>query len=114
MGGGRPDAGRSGAGAAGGGLSGMTSASTWFKRYLLPGFVFQVAVIAGRYATGRALVEIFLPAGSSGGLMVMVVRMVGGSVVGVDSLGSARVVPSHDYPQHFQVSLGRGRVLIEL
>src|SRR3546814_14665675 len=65
--GGRPDAGRSGAGAAGGGLPGMTSASTWFQRYLLPGFVFQAAVIAGRYATGREQVEFFLPAGPGGG-----------------------------------------------
>src|SRR3546814_9756440 len=64
--GGRPDAGRSGAGAAGGGLPGMTSASTWFQRYLLPGFVFQAAVIAGGYATGRELVEFFLPAGPWG------------------------------------------------
>ncbi|MCD9004846.1 hypothetical protein LDO31_01080 [Luteimonas sp. XNQY3] len=41
----------------------MTSRASWFQRYLLPGFVFQAAVIAGGYATGRALVEFFLPAG---------------------------------------------------
>ncbi len=31
----------------------------WFRRYLLPGFVFEAAVIAGGYATGRELVEFF-------------------------------------------------------
>jgi hypothetical protein len=28
----------------------------FFRRYLLPGFVFESAVIAGGYATGRELV----------------------------------------------------------
>jgi uncharacterized membrane protein YkvI len=35
--------------------------SDFFRRYLLPGFVFESAVIAGGYATGRELVEFFLP-----------------------------------------------------
>ena len=39
----------------------------FFKRYLLPGFVFEAAVIGGGYATGRELVEFFLPAGPLGG-----------------------------------------------
>ena len=33
----------------------------FFRRYLLPGFVFEAAVIGGGYATGRELVEFFLP-----------------------------------------------------
>mgnify|MGYP001415174714 CR=1 FL=1 len=33
----------------------MNGASGWFQRYLLPGCVFQAAVIAGGYATGREL-----------------------------------------------------------
>ena len=37
--------------------------SDFFRRYLLPGFVFEAAVIGGGYATGRELVEFFLPAG---------------------------------------------------
>ena len=33
----------------------MNAPSTWFQRYLLPGFVFQVAVIAGGYAYDNIL-----------------------------------------------------------
>ena len=33
--------------------------SSWFQRYLLPGFVFQSVIIAGGYGTGRELVEFF-------------------------------------------------------
>ena len=47
----------------------------FFKRYLLPGFVFEAAVIGGGYATGRELVEFFLPAGAWGGLLGMAVSM---------------------------------------
>ena len=36
-----------------------TSQSSWFQRYLLPGFVFQSVIIAGGYGTGRELVEFF-------------------------------------------------------
>ena len=31
-----------------------------FKKYFLPGFVFQSMVIGGGYGTGRELVEFFL------------------------------------------------------
>jgi uncharacterized membrane protein YkvI len=45
--------------------------SSWFQRYLLPGFAFKAVVIGGGYATGRELAEFFLPAGPRGGLMGM-------------------------------------------
>ena len=35
----------------------------FFQTYLRPRFVFEAAVIGGGYATGRELVEFFLPAG---------------------------------------------------
>ena len=31
--------------------------STWFQRFLLPGFAFKAVVIGGGYATGRELAE---------------------------------------------------------
>ncbi|MES2772187.1 MAG: type II secretion system protein, partial [Pseudomonadota bacterium] len=34
--------------------------STWFQRFLLPGFAFKAVVIGGGYATGRELAEYFL------------------------------------------------------
>ena len=74
--------------------------SDWFRRYLLPGFVFEAAVIAGGYATGRELVEFFLPAGPWGGLLGMLVdelercglRRGVAAVSGALGLGAAVVV----------------------
>ena len=39
--------------------------SGFFKKYLLPGFVFQSIVIGGGYGTGRELVEFFMTTGRS-------------------------------------------------
>ena len=33
---------------------------TWYKKYLLPGFIAQSVLIAGGYGTGRELVEYFV------------------------------------------------------
>ena len=41
----------------------------FFRKYLLPGFVFQSIVIGGGYGTGRELVEFFLKFGPLGGLL---------------------------------------------
>ena len=92
----------------------MTSNSTWFQRYLLPGFVFQAAVIAGGYATGRELVEFFLPAGPWGGLLGMAVSMLVWSAVLMVSFELARVARAYDYRSFFKVLLGRGWFLFEI
>jgi uncharacterized membrane protein YkvI len=92
----------------------MTAAPTWFQRYLLPGFVFQAAVIAGGYATGRELVEFFLPAGPWGGLLGMAVTMLIWSLVLMVSFELARVARSYDYRSFFKVLLGRGWFLFEI
>ncbi len=34
--------------------------NNWFQRYLLPGFIFQSAIIAGAYGSGRELAEFSL------------------------------------------------------
>jgi uncharacterized membrane protein YkvI len=92
----------------------MTAASTWFQRYLLPGFVFQAAVIAGGYATGRELVEFFLPAGPWGGLLGMVVSMLVWSAVLMVSFELARVARAYDYRSFFKLLLGRGWFVFEI
>ena len=43
-----------------------------FKKYFLPGFVFQSVVIGGGYGTGRELVEYFLKYGPVEGLLGLV------------------------------------------
>lgn len=92
----------------------MTAAATWFQRYLLPGFVFQAAVIAGGYATGRELVEFFVPAGPWGGLLGMGVSMLVWSAVLMASFELARVARAWDYRAFFKVLLGRGWFAFEI
>lgn len=92
----------------------MNGASGWFQRYLLPGCVFQAAVIAGGYATGRELVEFFLPAGPWGGLLGMAVTMLVWSVVLMLSFELARVARAYDYRAFFRVLLGRGWIAFEV
>ncbi|MGN7727237.1 YkvI family membrane protein [Luteimonas sp. 22616] len=92
----------------------MTAKSNWFQRYLLPGFVFQAAVIAGGYATGRELVEFFLPAGPWGGLLGMVVSMLVWSAVLMASFELARVARAYDYRSFFKLLLGRGWFVFEI
>ena len=94
--------------------SGMKAGSTWFQRYLLPGFVFQAAVIAGGYATGRELVEFFLPAGPWGGLLGMTVSMLLWSAVLMASFELARVARAYDYRSFFRLLLGRGWFAFEI
>jgi uncharacterized membrane protein YkvI len=88
--------------------------SDWFRRYLLPGFVFEAAVIAGGYATGRELVEFFLPAGPWGGLLGMLVSMLFWSAVLMISFELARRARTYDYRSFFKLLLGPGWILFEI
>ncbi len=92
----------------------MKQTSSWFQRYLLPGFVFQAAVIAGGYATGRELVEFFLPAGPWGGLLGMAVSMLVWSAVLMVSFELARIARAYDYRTFFRLLLGRGWFAFEI
>jgi uncharacterized membrane protein YkvI len=78
-----------------------------FKRYLLPGFVYQSVVIAGGYGTGRELAEFFLSRGPLGGLFAMAVATVIWSAVAASSFELARMYRSYDYRSFFQHLLGR-------
>lgn len=86
----------------------------FFKRYLLPGFVFEAAVIGGGYATGRELVEFFLPAGAWGGLLGMAVSMLLWSVVLMISFELARRARAYDYRSFFKLLLGPAWFLFEI
>jgi uncharacterized membrane protein YkvI len=85
----------------------------FFRRRLLPGFVFQGVVIGGGYATGRELIEFFAPAGPAGGLLGMGVSMAVFSAVLVATFELVRVTRAYDYRSFFRVLLGRGWVLFE-
>jgi len=45
--------------------------AAWFRRYVVPGLIFQGVVIGGGYGTGRELVEFFVRYGPLGGLLGM-------------------------------------------
>ena len=85
-----------------------------FRRWLLPGFVFQGVTIGGGYATGRELVEFFLPAGPWGGVLGMVVSMAVFSAVLAASFELVRLTRSYDYKSFFALLLGPGWVLFEV
>ncbi|NNM33496.1 MAG: hypothetical protein HKO53_10545, partial [Gemmatimonadetes bacterium] len=52
------------------------SQTSVFRRYFLPGFLFQSVVIAGGYGTGAELSEFFLTQGPMGGLLAIVAATV--------------------------------------
>lgn len=80
---------------------------SFFRRYLLPGFVFQSVVIAGGYGTGRELVEFFLLHGPRGGLLAMLlVSTVIWSATCAVSFDFARRFSTYDYRTFFQRLLG--------
>lgn len=85
-----------------------------WQRYFVPAFTFMCVVIGGGYATGRELVEFFMPAGPIGGLLGMGVTALVWSVIFALSLELARVTRSYDYRSFFQQLLGRGWILFEL
>jgi len=88
--------------------------TTFFRRYLLPGFVFQSVVVAGGYGTGRELVEFFLSQGPMGGLLGIGVTTLVFSAVCMASFEFARLHQAFDYRHFFQRLLGRGWVLFEM
>ncbi len=91
------------------------SAPGLFRRYLLPGFIFQSVVIAGGYGTGRELAEFFLGYGPKGGLLaMMLVSMTFWSLVCAVAFEFARTFQAYDYRPYCRHLLGRGRVISEI
>ncbi len=84
-----------------------------FRRYLLPGLVFQSVVIAGGYGTGRELVEFFLTQGPLGGLLAIGVTTAVFSAVCMVTFELARLWHTFDYRHFFMHLLGRGWWLFE-
>jgi len=92
----------------------MTARSSWFQRYLLPGFAFKAVVIGGGYATGRELAEFFLPSGPWGGILAMLLAMVIWSVACIVTFLFSRATDSRDYRTFFQNLLGPGWIVFEV
>jgi len=89
--------------------------SAVFRKYLLPGFVFQSVVIAGGYGTGRELVEYFLNFGPLGGLLGMfLVTTVLWSVILAITFEFSRKFQAYDYRTFFMKLIGRFWFLFEI
>jgi uncharacterized membrane protein YkvI len=89
------------------------SESSWFQRYLLPGFAFKAVVIGGGYATGRELAEFFLPSGPRGGLLAILLAMIIWSVVCAVTFSLAYATSSWNYRAFFKNLLGPFWVIFE-
>src|SRR5665648_25814 len=82
--------------------------SDTFKKYFVPGIVFQSVVIAGGYGTGRELVEFFLSFGTVGGFIAMIaISGVIWSLVCAATFEFARVFKAYDYRTFFTKLLGK-------
>lgn len=89
--------------------------SSWFKKYLVPGFIFQSVVIAGGYGTGREIVEFFLQYGPVGGMIaICTISFLMWAIVCAASFEFARVFKAYDYRSFFTKLLGKGWILFEI
>ena len=90
------------------------SRSSWFQRFLLPGFALKAVIIGGGYATGRELAEYFVPAGPWGGLAAMLLATLICTIVAAITFMLARALNAYDYRSFFQQLLGRGWIAFEI
>ncbi|MGN6690542.1 MAG: YkvI family membrane protein [Sphingopyxis sp.] len=87
--------------------------SSWFQRFLLPGFALKAVIIGGGYATGRELAEYFVPSGPWGGLAAMLLATGIWSIVAALTFALARKLGAYDYRAFFNGLLGPGWVAFE-
>jgi uncharacterized membrane protein YkvI len=88
--------------------------SSWFQRFLLPGFAMKAVIIGGGYATGRELAEYFLPSGPWGGLAGMVLAMLLWSAIAATTFAYARLAGALDYRAFFADLLGPAWIAFEI
>lgn len=89
------------------------SGSSWFQRFLLPGFALKAVIIGGGYATGRELAEYFVPSGPWGGLAAMLFATLIWSVVAALTFALAHKFGAYDYRSFFRSLLGPGWIAFE-
>ncbi|QIB64594.1 YkvI family membrane protein [Kineobactrum salinum] len=85
-----------------------------WRAYILPGLIFQSVIIGGGYATGRELVEFFIPSGPVGGLLGILVAGAAFSIVMSAAYEFARVTRSFDYRSFCKHLLGPAWILYEV
>lgn len=88
--------------------------SPFFRKYLLPGLVFQSLTIGGGYGTGRELVEFFLKYGPWGGLLAMALAITIWSLVCAVTFELSRMTAAYDYRTFTRQLLGPAWGLYEI
>jgi len=86
-----------------------------FKKYLLPGFVFQSVIIGGGYGTGREIVEFFLSYGPGAGLlgMLLITTLVWAVFLAL-TFEFTRIFKAYNYKIFFKRLLGKYWFIFEL
>ncbi len=87
--------------------------SNWFKKFILPGLIFQSLVIGGGYGTGRELVEFFLLLGPKSGLYGMIISLLIWCIVLSCTFDLSRKFNTYDYRSFLKKILGKGWILYE-
>jgi hypothetical protein len=92
-----------------------TRSSPAFKKYLLPGLIFQGVVIAGGYGTGRELIEYFMRFGLLGGLLGLFgMTLVCWALILAVTFEFSRKFRAYDYRTLLKNLLGRFWVVFEI
>lgn len=86
----------------------------WFQHYLLPGFIFQSAIVAGAYGSGQEIEEFFVSYGAIGGLLAMAISAVVLSAVLAVSFEFSRRFQLFDYRSFFKRLIGKGWIIYEI
>jgi len=85
-----------------------------FRKYFLPGLVFQSVLIGGAYGTGRELVEFFLSQGPKQGIYGMILVVFLWGILLAITFELARRANKYDYKSFIEGLLGRGWLIYEI
>ena len=87
---------------------------TNWRAYIIPGLIFQSVLVGGGYATGRELVEFFMPSGAWGGVFGLCMAGIMFALILGVAYEFARITKSYDYRTFCKNLLGPAWVLYEL
>lgn len=86
-----------------------------FRRYVMPGLIFQGVLIGGGYGTGREIVEYFMQFGPLGGILgLFAVTLPVWAVILAVTFEFARLFETYDYRSLLMNLLGRFWITFEL
>ena len=91
----------------------MKTQKKW-KKYLVPGFIFQSVMIGGGYGTGAEIAQYFGTSGMIGGLLGMLVTMAVWCLLCAVTFEFSRVFKTFDYGSMMKRLLGKAAILYDV